>query len=60
MMDDSAVFTRNGLVLQAQFLASYPNGNKLYFLQDRLCLTDSRNREIQSRDCFELFPLCLN
>jgi hypothetical protein len=60
MVEDTAVFTKNGLNLNAVHIKTYPNGNKLFFLQDRLMVTDSQNREVESKDCFGLFPLHLN
>jgi hypothetical protein len=59
MIEDCAVFTKNGLDLQAVLIKIYPNGKKLFFLQDRILVTDSQNRELESKDCFEIFPLYL-
>jgi hypothetical protein len=59
MAEDSAVFTKNGLDLQAVLIKIYPNGKKLFFLQDRLMVTDSQNKELESKDCFDIFPLHL-
>ena len=43
------VFTKNDLSLSAFLIETYPNG-KLFFLQDRLLITDLSNNEVDSMD----------
>lgn len=43
------VKTLNGLEVEMQLLKTYHNG-KLFFAQERLCLTDMSNKEINSLD----------
>jgi hypothetical protein len=38
------------LTLNARFIRDLPNGNKLFYCQDRLCITDNNNNEIKSSD----------
>lgn len=47
------VKTLNGLSLSMTLIKTYPNG-KLFFCQERLCLTDTDNNEILSEDIIDL------
>lgn len=47
------VTTLNGLSLEMQLINVYPNG-KLFFCQERLCVTDANNNEIVSNDIIDL------
>lgn len=47
------VHTLNGLHLSMQLIKVYPNG-KLFFAQERLCITDLNNNEIESNDIIDL------
>jgi len=43
------VKTLNGLTLNMQLIKEYTNG-KLFFCQERLCITNLNNEEIRSYD----------
>jgi hypothetical protein len=43
----------NGLSFEMQLIKVYPNG-KLFFCQERLCVTDLNNKEITSNDVIDL------
>jgi len=41
-----------GITLEMELIKKYRKG-KLFFLQERLCLTDLKNNEIQSNDIID-------
>ena len=47
------VLTKNKLALEAKLIQVYPNG-KLFFLQDRIIVTDKNNLEIDNIDIIHL------
>lgn len=48
------VHCKNGLVLEAKLIQIYyAHGKKLFFLQERIMLTDLDNNEIDSLDLIE-------
>ena len=47
------VFLKGGLSLVAQLIKKYPNG-KLFFLQERLLVTNLKNQEIESVDIIDI------
>ena len=49
IMNTENVKTNNGLEIAMILVKIYPNG-KLFFAQERLCITDLDNKEIDSKD----------
>ena len=47
------VLCKNGIRLQMQLIREYKNG-KLFFDQERLCITDVNNTELNSNDIIDL------
>lgn len=47
------VVTKNGLVLSMLLVDTYRYG-KLFYFQERLCITDLDNKEIDSHDIIDL------
>lgn len=50
---EEQIYTLNGLILRASLIKIYERG-KLFFLQDRLLVTDHNNNEINSLDIISL------
>jgi hypothetical protein len=44
------VFTKNGLALEAHYLKALSGDRKLFYIQDRLMITDKDNKELNSSD----------
>jgi hypothetical protein len=52
-MKTEIVSLRIGVNLEMQLVKVYPKG-KLFFLQERLCVTDLSNKELVSDDIIDL------
>lgn len=52
-MKTEIVSLRIGINLEMQLIKTYSKG-KLFFLQERLCVTDLSNKELASEDIIDL------